>query len=417
MAVSIKKLELTNYRSCRKVAVDLNNKLSVLIGANGSGKSTFMNGILLLSKIAKAQRHFDEDPNNLSSCRLYVEFGIDGKTLPLDALIKYSTNERNSDEVVSALQKWNFSEFTGQNRWISLPMTVQWDLRLFDDTSRLNNSELAFRLKRFNALSGEDDIDLDIVKAVLPIIHKVFTFVIGSTYYGASQFTDPARCPTFFEIEEDRPTRRSLRAGSEHIRFMNELYLVSKEKQAEFEEYLSVVGQEGVQLIENIQYDEIPVPSTVYQVTTGGKVISRATKKMLVVPKFTVRGKVLSPNQLSEGTFKTLAVMFYLITDQSRLLLLEEPEVCVHHGLLQSIVEMIKAFSSRKQIIVSTHSDYVLDAVDPECIYIVKYLKSKGTTIKHISSSMSKRQFESLVKYLSTSGNLGEYWRHGELEK
>jgi predicted ATPase len=136
----------------------------------------------------------------------------------------------------------------------------------------------------------------------------------------------------------------------------------------------------------------------------------------LVIPQFTIGKNELSPNQLSEGTFKTITLLFYLITETSSLLLIEEPEVCVHHGLLSSIIEMIKTYSRNKQIIVSTHSDFVLDQLEPENVFKVSNEPEKGTKVISIKKSMSSREFNALRKYLDKVGNLGEYWKEGSLE-
>jgi predicted ATPase len=136
----------------------------------------------------------------------------------------------------------------------------------------------------------------------------------------------------------------------------------------------------------------------------------------LVIPQFTIGKHELSPNQLSEGTFKTITLLFYLVTEASSILLVEEPEVCVHHGLLSSIIELIKTYSLGKQIVVSTHSDFVLDEVSPENVYKVSSTPEQGTKVSHIPKSMSQRELTALRKYLNTEGNLGEYWKHGALE-
>jgi predicted ATPase len=78
---------------------------------------------------------------------------------------------------------------------------------------------------------------------------------------------------------------------------------------------------------------------------------------------------------------------------------------------------LIKEFSYEKQIIISTHSDFVLDELDPENVFIVKNNPKSGTSIKHIPDALSVRDYKALKDYLQESGNLGEYWRHGELEK
>jgi len=124
----------------------------------------------------------------------------------------------------------------------------------------------------------------------------------------------------------------------------------------------------------------------------------------------------LIPNQLSEGTFKTLALLFYIINDVSELLLIEEPEVCIHHGLLDSIIELIKVQSKKKQIIISTHSDYVLDKLKPENVVLVSRDTDKGTIAKPLSKALSKNDYAALKSYLQDEGNLGEYWKLSEFE-
>lgn len=139
-------------------------------------------------------------------------------------------------------------------------------------------------------------------------------------------------------------------------------------------------------------------------------------EKILVIPQFIIGRNELSPSQLSEGTFKTITLLFYLTTEKSSALLIEEPEVCVHHGLLSSIVELIKIYSGDKQIILSTHSDFVLDQVEPRNVYKVTRDKNEGTVVAPIEKSMSAAELSALKYYLQAEGNLGEYWRHGGLE-
>jgi predicted ATPase len=124
-----------------------------------------------------------------------------------------------------------------------------------------------------------------------------------------------------------------------------------------------------------------------------------------------------SPSQLSEGTFKTMGLLYYLLTSKSRLLLIEEPEVCVHHGLLATIVELTKSVSNSKQIVMSTHSDYVLDKLNPEAVFLVRNMGAKGTFATKISKALSKDSYNALKEYLETSGSLGEYWRQGGLDR
>lgn len=201
-----------------------------------------------------------------------------------------------------------------------------------------------------------------------------------------------------------------------HKKLLYDIYQEYRNKTESFFEFMDIVGKNGIGLVEKIEFNEIKTSSSSYSVLTGGKVRKLEKTNLLVIPSFKISDNDLSPNQLSEGTFKTLALVFYLVTDNSSLLLIEEPEVCVHHGLLSSIVELICNFSNEKQIIISTHSDSVLDKVDVSNVFSVKRDKKKGTSVSSISKSMKHKELAALKQYLENEGSLGEYWKHGDLE-
>jgi predicted ATPase len=73
-------------------------------------------------------------------------------------------------------------------------------------------------------------------------------------------------------------------------------------------------------------------------------------------------------------------------------------------------------YSKEKQIIISTHSDSVLDSVDFESVFSVKRNSEKGTEVARIAKNMKKRELSALKDYLESEGSLGEYWKHGDLE-
>jgi Fe-S cluster assembly ATPase SufC len=194
------------------------------------------------------------------------------------------------------------------------------------------------------------------------------------------------------------------------------MYSASRdEANSKYKQFIEIVGPKGLQLIDGLTFRQVRSSSTEYSVRVGGKVERRKRENLLIIPQFRIGREILSPNQLSEGTFKTLALLFHVITENSSTLLIEEPEVCVHQGLLSSILELIKSYSSHKQMILSTHSDYVLDHVKPENVYRVSFSKAQGTVARHIRKTMTSREFAALRDYLERQGNLGEYWREGGL--
>jgi hypothetical protein len=249
----------------------------------------------------------------------------------------------------------------------------------------------------------------------LALLERVVRAISSISYYSASQFTNPASCPISFEVEGDKKRRTGISITG-HKKFLYDLYQEHRNKSDSYKEFKDLVGPAGIGLVEEIDFNEIITSSSNYSVMTGGKVKKSEKNNLLVVPSFKISGSHLSPSQLSEGTFKTLALIFYLVTDESPILLLEEPEVCVHHGLLTSIVELIQIYSKNKQILISTHSDAVLDKLDLDNVFKVKMVNGEGTVVSSIRKNMKSAELRALKDYLANEGSLGEFWKHGDLE-
>ena len=66
-----------------------------------------------------------------------------------------------------------------------------------------------------------------------------------------------------------------------------------------------------------------------------------------------------------------------------------------------------------RPVLISTHSDYVLDHLNPENLLLVKKTNNKGTVASPLNKLLSKNDYRALKDYLQESGNLGEYWREG----
>jgi predicted ATPase len=102
------------------------------------------------------------------------------------------------------------------------------------------------------------------------------------------------------------------------------------------------------------------------------------------------------------------------MTDDSSCIIIEEPEVCIHIGLLSRIIATIKAYSKTKQVILSTHSDQILDQIESANVVIVEMTKA-GTITSEMNKWLGPKGRQALTSYLEESGTLGEYWRSGGL--
>lgn len=410
--MKLKSFEIRSYRSCIKTDFPLHPELTGLIGINSSGKSNILNALLLLRKICRTRYvPAHEIDASFNKCVISIELQHENKSLYMKGEIIFETDERNLDEIQYTKLKWNLSEFTNDAGWASIPI----EIIAFPDSFRYQRvmhgrGSTSFMHGRWS--TKNDNNFHNLLRKNQHLLSEVVSFFNGINYYSASQFSDPSRCPVSIELEEQRPLRRA-RPFAGHEQFMHDLYRTWKARGKPYKRYLSTINKEGIGLIDDFEFTEVEMPSSSYEVRSGGKIRKIERNRLLVVPSFSIDGNKLSPNQLSEGTFKTLALLFYVLTDESKLLLIEEPEVCIHHGLLSSVISLIKTHSKQKQIVISTHSDFVLDHMSPENLVLVKRQKNTGTTAKPLSKSMSNNDYKALRIYLEESGNLGEYWREG----
>ena len=110
---------------------------------------------------------------------------------------------------------------------------------------------------------------------------------------------------------------------------------------------------------------------------------------------------------VSSGTLRMLALMTALYSQtETTLLGIEEPENYVHPSALHAFVEHILGAEDRAQIMITTHSPMLLDIInDPAAIFVVKRDQSEGTII------VREKNPEGVLKALEASGfGLGEYY-------
>lgn len=124
----------------------------------------------------------------------------------------------------------------------------------------------------------------------------------------------------------------------------------------------------------------------------------------------TERDFVIPASRLSDGTLRYLCLLAILCDpDPPALVGIEEPELGLHPDMLPKIADLMVAASARAQLIVTTHSDVLVDAMteQPESVVVVE--KHEGRT-----RVTRLRQSAELQNWL-TRYRLGQLWTRGEL--
>lgn len=76
--------------------------------------------------------------------------------------------------------------------------------------------------------------------------------------------------------------------------------------------------------------------------------------------------------QMSDGTLRALAILLATMQHHNAgLLVIEEPEIAIHLGALRTLVELLKSQAETSQIVITTHSADIVDALPIDDVRIV----------------------------------------------
>ncbi|HHO81802.1 MAG TPA: chromosome segregation protein SMC [Halothiobacillus sp.] len=113
--------------------------------------------------------------------------------------------------------------------------------------------------------------------------------------------------------------------------------------------------------------------------------------------------------RLSDGTLRYLCLLAILChPTPPPLVCIEEPELGLHPDVLPTLADLLKEASERTQLIVTTHSDVLVDALTdrPETVLIAE--KTAGsTTLRRLDAQELKPWLEQY--------RLGQLWTRGEI--
>ena len=113
--------------------------------------------------------------------------------------------------------------------------------------------------------------------------------------------------------------------------------------------------------------------------------------------------------RLSDGTLRYLCLLAILCHPRPPpVVCLEEPELGLHPDILPGLADLLKDASTRCQLIVTTHSDVLIDRLSdtPESVVVCE---------KHDGQTQMRRLEAGPLKHWLERYTLGELWTKGEL--
>ncbi len=120
--------------------------------------------------------------------------------------------------------------------------------------------------------------------------------------------------------------------------------------------------------------------------------------------------RAIPSSRLSDGTLYFLSLCVVLCHPKPPpLICLEEPELGLHPDMMHVLAEMLIEASSRTQVLVTTHSDALVDALTdtPEAIIVCEKDEKGSTVFRRLNAKL----LENWLKDYS----LGNLWRSGKI--
>ena len=124
---------------------------------------------------------------------------------------------------------------------------------------------------------------------------------------------------------------------------------------------------------------------------------------------FTERDYTIPASRLSDGSLRYLCLLAILLDPEPpEFIAIEEPELGIHPDLMPQIVDLLVDASSRTQLVVTTHNDTIVDALNerPETVVVCE---------KHEGQTEFKRLERADLKHWVEKYRLGELWTKGAI--
>lgn len=396
--MSIKAIEIRNYRLCKEARLELSGNLTALLGKNGSGKTTILHAIELLNSttdLAPSMPYYsdiDRKKYDVANLSVEIEWKKKNYTFELEAFFLKDTITAKPKEtryrLVDTETKKSYP-YQDMNYFVEYS-SVKWH----------NNSlkELLDKKSKSNLRN-----DVHIYKDMIEILE----YIREIKYIATSDYLDSAHNNTTIEVDSRHGLGQG-RHGSQNTKFLMSLYELKKKSDIQFRKYEKIVSRIGGGLIDKIDFESKELPKSRVQLYKNGKLTTVEETKELIVPIFTIGENKLYNHQLSEGTFRALALVYYVLNSGANIVILEEPELSVHYELLADLIGIIKGASKSSQVIISTHSERIINLLDYKNIVIIRR-NNEGVKATSLVKMLTAEDKDVLSEYLGDGGGLSGY--------
>lgn len=390
----LESIHVESYRTLRNTSVTFRDGLNIIIGQNGVGKSNLL--------------EFIKRYTGYNVLRFFPN--VDLKALPSNyrMLFSYVNNKGKSVTMEYAISR---------NKLQSSPEEREFDLdvqfvKQLDGQVIMEDNQLS----KFRGYATSEMLT-EIWNEVKPNKGTYIGFNLSADIkYLSSPFSfsiqDTSGISTILENKVHFLNRFELR--------LEEFYLKTNPSVRDVQSIKARIKKEFEQVISSINLNgHLAASTNIAQVRLSDSInIYRADLGFLIenlVLEFKVNGQWMPWSYLSDGTRRSFFLIAQVASAENELILIEEPEIGIHPFQLDKLMTFLKEQSATKQIILSTHSPQVLNALDPDELdqILIASIKKGVTSFRRLTNA----QKEKAKMFMTEVGDLSDYWLHSDLEQ
>lgn len=427
----IRKISITNFRSIKKDIVELPNKVTAVIGPNGTGKTNlflafrFVSNCLQESPVRAVQKAggldkvFSVRERRAQKCSFEIEFdhtaiaGAEKNGITSGWKIQYFF-ELKYDEKVKVL-------VVAKERLIAENHHSSQRRIFFQRTSTVNKSSIIGELVPEDDQKMNERIQGFIYPSALalPVVSEDYLF--GSVRVPIRQVArsvaDILRGVSGYNLDpqalrrsSDLLTRGDLNFdGRGFPAFFHRISTAGKNPVFSANgRWIRVEKESLMNRMRNSYEDILPF----IKLISAEEAIDTTSVQMRFTEKHQAGERTFRPEHLSDGTLKFLALSLLIILPSYSILFIEEIENYLNPKAIKRLIDLMKeAGDDGAKIIMTTHSETVLNQMSPMEVLI----STRSTT-----GETKYRKFleaEEITHALDDSGaSLGTYWAKGGLD-
>jgi ABC-type Mn2+/Zn2+ transport system ATPase subunit len=395
----LEKVHIKAFRSCVDLSLEFTTPIVALVGRNGAGKTNILKGIEWLARTATSLDSSSEDDFFVFHVPERNEVSVDVELSGKRYRYSLAREAHFPPERAHGAPELTF---TLREELIALDAadapTEGRVLRRTDEKLDVEGRAEPYRigptspsLSALAALLPQEDPLRSLVLELRDFLASIRYYPLDEPMVGQGRDYSPV-----IRAEEYSKWRAQPEVGSTASVTMRLLHLFLEKTPDRFGELRSLLGPDGLGLLRSLDFKRYDVPA-------ARKPENRSLYVLEVAPSGSGPSDSFAYGELSAGTRRIIRLLVSLLSDDSSVMLLEQPEDSIHAGLTSKLLGLLKTYKERT-VVLTTHSATMFNALEPENIRLVTMRKG-ATRLR----ALSPEELSTARAFLEDEGSLSDF--------